>query len=271
MLRATSSHDRPRRGGPASRHRADDLDPDGRSDRVGPRLHPDDVAVGALAEAGHRRRFRRRWRQLPRCAAWTDAGAPWHVRRRHRPRGRTHTERRRPTDSRRPVSAGADAARAVGGAQRRAGTRRRRARTSTSNSTASASIPRGSRPRGTKLAARHPMLRVEILPDGTQRIGDRELAVAVDDLRDLDADAAAGAARATSARPKSHQHAATARSCELAPVAAARRPHPAARRPGHAGRRRGELPQLHGRPRRASTAASNCPNSATPTASTGPR
>lgn len=37
-----------------------------------------------------------------------------------------------------------------------------------------------------KLAARHPMLRVEILPDGTQRIGDRELPVTVHDLRDLD-------------------------------------------------------------------------------------
>ena len=41
-----------------------------------------------------------------------------------------------------------------------------------------------------KLVARHPMLRVEILPDGTQRIGDRDLPVAVYDLRDLDADAA---------------------------------------------------------------------------------
>jgi mycobactin phenyloxazoline synthetase len=34
------------------------------------------------------------------------------------------------------------------------------------------------------------MLRVEILPDGTQRIGDRELPVTVYDLRELDADAA---------------------------------------------------------------------------------
>lgn len=41
-----------------------------------------------------------------------------------------------------------------------------------------------------KLAARHAMLRVEILPDGTQRIGDRGLPVTVYDLRDLDADAA---------------------------------------------------------------------------------
>lgn len=41
-----------------------------------------------------------------------------------------------------------------------------------------------------KLVARHPMLRVEILPDGTQRIGDRSLPVTVHDLRDLDADAA---------------------------------------------------------------------------------
>ncbi|OBK70349.1 non-ribosomal peptide synthetase [Mycobacterium sp. 1274761.0] len=36
-----------------------------------------------------------------------------------------------------------------------------------------------------KLAARHPMLRVEILPDGTQKIGDRELPVTVHDLRAL--------------------------------------------------------------------------------------
>lgn len=36
-----------------------------------------------------------------------------------------------------------------------------------------------------KLAARHPMLLQEILPDGTQRIGDRELPVTVYDLRDL--------------------------------------------------------------------------------------
>jgi len=37
-----------------------------------------------------------------------------------------------------------------------------------------------------KLAARHPMLRVDILPDGTQRIGDRRLPVKVHDLRHLD-------------------------------------------------------------------------------------
>jgi mycobactin phenyloxazoline synthetase len=37
-----------------------------------------------------------------------------------------------------------------------------------------------------KLAARHPMLRQEILPNGTQRISDRELPVTVYDLRDLD-------------------------------------------------------------------------------------
>lgn len=42
----------------------------------------------------------------------------------------------------------------------------------------------------TRLAARHPMLRVEILPDGTQRIGDRDLPVTVHDLRELDAAAA---------------------------------------------------------------------------------
>ena len=41
-----------------------------------------------------------------------------------------------------------------------------------------------------KLAARHPMLRQEILPDGTQRISDRELPVTVHDLRGLDAAAA---------------------------------------------------------------------------------
>ncbi|MBI5736024.1 MAG: amino acid adenylation domain-containing protein [Mycolicibacterium neoaurum] len=42
----------------------------------------------------------------------------------------------------------------------------------------------------TKLAVRHPMLRQEILPDGTQRIGDRGLPVTVYDLRALDAVAA---------------------------------------------------------------------------------
>ena len=41
-----------------------------------------------------------------------------------------------------------------------------------------------------KLVARHPMLRVEILPDGTQRIGERDLPVTIYDLRHLDTDAA---------------------------------------------------------------------------------
>lgn len=41
-----------------------------------------------------------------------------------------------------------------------------------------------------KLAARHPMLRVDILPDGTQRIGERGLGVTVYDLRGLTAEAA---------------------------------------------------------------------------------
>jgi mycobactin phenyloxazoline synthetase len=41
-----------------------------------------------------------------------------------------------------------------------------------------------------RLAQRHPMLRVDILPDGTQRIGDRSLPVTVLDLRDLDLPAA---------------------------------------------------------------------------------
>ncbi|MGE2834986.1 amino acid adenylation domain-containing protein [Mycobacterium sp. SMC-4] len=41
-----------------------------------------------------------------------------------------------------------------------------------------------------KLAARHPMLRVDILPDGTQRISDRGLPVTVYDLRGLDESAA---------------------------------------------------------------------------------
>ncbi|WP_326546122.1 amino acid adenylation domain-containing protein [Mycolicibacterium sp. ND9-15] len=55
-----------------------------------------------------------------------------------------------------------------------------------------------------KLAARHPMLRVEILPDGMQRVGDRELDVSVIDLRDLGADDAAK--RLTEIREaKSHQ------------------------------------------------------------------
>jgi mycobactin phenyloxazoline synthetase len=38
----------------------------------------------------------------------------------------------------------------------------------------------------TQLAERHPMLRVEFLPDGTQRIGTRTLSVTVEDLRDGD-------------------------------------------------------------------------------------
>jgi len=42
----------------------------------------------------------------------------------------------------------------------------------------------------TKLVARHPMLRQEILPDGTQRIGDRGLPVTVHDLTGLDTAAA---------------------------------------------------------------------------------
>ncbi|MBX5487012.1 MAG: amino acid adenylation domain-containing protein [Mycolicibacterium hassiacum] len=55
-----------------------------------------------------------------------------------------------------------------------------------------------------KLAARHPMLRVEILPDGTQRIGDRGLPVTVYDLRDLD-EAAAEKRLEQIRQEKSHQ------------------------------------------------------------------
>ncbi|MGV0848686.1 non-ribosomal peptide synthetase [Mycolicibacterium phlei] len=55
-----------------------------------------------------------------------------------------------------------------------------------------------------KLIARHPMLRVEILPDGTQRIGDRDLPVTVYDLRDLD-EAAAEARLEEIRHEKSHQ------------------------------------------------------------------
>ncbi|MEO3761126.1 amino acid adenylation domain-containing protein [Mycobacterium sp. B14F4] len=55
-----------------------------------------------------------------------------------------------------------------------------------------------------KLVARHPMLRVEILPDGTQRIGDRGLPVTVHDLRELDAEAAGQRLEAIR-RAKSHQ------------------------------------------------------------------
>jgi mycobactin phenyloxazoline synthetase len=54
------------------------------------------------------------------------------------------------------------------------------------------------------LSDRHPMLRVEILPDGTQRISDRALVPKVTDLRHLDA--AAAAARLELIRDrKSHQ------------------------------------------------------------------
>ncbi|SEH73906.1 mycobactin phenyloxazoline synthetase [Mycolicibacterium rutilum] len=56
----------------------------------------------------------------------------------------------------------------------------------------------------TKLVARHPMLRVEILPDGTQRIGDRDLPVTIYDLRDLD-DAAAEERLEEIRNEKSHQ------------------------------------------------------------------
>jgi mycobactin phenyloxazoline synthetase len=56
----------------------------------------------------------------------------------------------------------------------------------------------------TDLAARHPMLGVEFLPDGTQRIGPAGLPVAVNDLRDLDAPAVS--ARLAQLRAaKSHQ------------------------------------------------------------------
>lgn len=55
-----------------------------------------------------------------------------------------------------------------------------------------------------KLAVRHPMLRQQILPDGTQRISDRGLPVTVYDLRDLDP--AAAAERLEQTRDaKSHQ------------------------------------------------------------------
>ncbi|WP_245906062.1 phosphopantetheine-binding protein, partial [Mycolicibacterium palauense] len=54
------------------------------------------------------------------------------------------------------------------------------------------------------LSARHPMLRVEFLPDGTQRIGARVLDVTVEDLRDLDDDAA-GAALLRTRETRSHQ------------------------------------------------------------------
>ncbi len=55
-----------------------------------------------------------------------------------------------------------------------------------------------------RLAARHPMLRVQILPDGTQRISDRELPVTVIDLRDRSVEATA--ARLLEIRDeKSHQ------------------------------------------------------------------
>ncbi|MEE3065676.1 MAG: amino acid adenylation domain-containing protein [Actinomycetota bacterium] len=54
------------------------------------------------------------------------------------------------------------------------------------------------------LARRHPMLRVEILPDGTQRITDRTLPVEVVDLRDLD-DAATEQRLEEIREAKSHQ------------------------------------------------------------------
>ena len=64
--------------------------------------------------------------------------------------------------------------------------------------------PRRLKAAATKLAARHPMLRVEILPDGTQRIGNRPLPVTIHDLRDLD-QAAAQAKLELIRESKSHQ------------------------------------------------------------------
>ncbi|WAY17538.1 amino acid adenylation domain-containing protein [Mycolicibacterium fortuitum] len=64
--------------------------------------------------------------------------------------------------------------------------------------------PRRLQDAAAKLATRHPMLRVEILPDGTQRIGDRPLPVTVYDLRDLD-EAAAQAQLELTRESKSHQ------------------------------------------------------------------
>ncbi|MGB3485734.1 MAG: amino acid adenylation domain-containing protein [Mycobacterium sp.] len=54
------------------------------------------------------------------------------------------------------------------------------------------------------LSARHPMLRVQILPDGTQRISDRVLEPKITDLRHLD-EAAAGAQLELIRDRKSHQ------------------------------------------------------------------
>lgn len=64
--------------------------------------------------------------------------------------------------------------------------------------------PQRLRSAATKLVARHPMLRVEILPDGTQRIGDRGLPVTVYDLRGLD-DSAAEQRLESIRQQKSHQ------------------------------------------------------------------
>jgi len=64
--------------------------------------------------------------------------------------------------------------------------------------------PKRLREAAAKLVARHPMLRVEILPDGTQRIGDRDLPVTVHDLRELDAEAAEQRLE-TIRQQKSHQ------------------------------------------------------------------
>ncbi len=74
----------------------------------------------------------------------------------------------------------------------------------------------------TKLVARHPMLRVEILPDGTQRISDRGLPVTVFDLREAaDADGTTRTSSGTTSRISCW----TTRFCEICAVAAARRAH----------------------------------------------
>ena len=96
----------------------------------------------------------------------------------------------------------------------------------------------------TRLALRHPMLRVRFLPDGTQRIASvgecGDFGVTVQDLRHLDAGQVARAARRHPRRQV--PSAARGRGVRTRVDAAARRAFAAARRSGYASRRRDELP-----------------------------
>ena len=172
----------------------------------------------------------------PTVSAWaallgsTGTGRPRHT-------GRPCGRRYRPGC---PVRAGPDAARNVGGAA-----------TTISNSGRRGHLyvefdgigvdPQRLRTAAAALARRHPMLRVEFPPDGTQRIGQRGLPVTVGDLRELDAAGADERLRQLR-ETKSHQRL-DGEVLQLT-LTTTRRSDPPARRSRHAGRRRRQLPHL---------------------------